>query len=224
MMMRMIRSGLGLAALLMAPVVAQAADLPRPSYKSPVYVEPAFSWTGFYVGANAGYMWGQSKWSGGQNFEITPSGWLAGGTIGYNYQIGVWVWGIEGDVDYAALKGTNESAACSGCLVKDTWMSTVRGRVGYSMNQFLPYLTGGLAYGNVYMQGPAGGSEDKTRAGWTAGAGVEWAFSRAWSTKLEYLYVDLGDVTCGQANCGNLADTTVNFKSSIVRVGLNYRF
>jgi outer membrane immunogenic protein len=202
---------------------ALAADLPRPSYKAPVYVAP-FSWTGFYVGLNGGYMWGQSKWSGTSNFEVTPKGWLGGGTLGYNFQTGVWVWGIEGDIDYVNLKGTADSSFCSGCTFKETWLGTLRGRVGYSYDRWLPYLTGGLAYGNMYMQGPAGGSENKTKAGWTLGAGVEYAFLGAWSTKLEYLYVDLGSATCGMANCGFATNEEVKFKASVVRVGLNYRF
>ncbi len=224
MMTRTIRLGIAAVTLLIAPIAAQAADLARPSYKAPIYVAP-FSWTGFYIGLNGGYMWGQSKWSGpAGDFEVTPKGWLGGGTLGYNYQTGLWVWGIEGDIDYAALKGTSDSSFCSGCLFKETWISTVRGRVGYSYDRWLPYLTGGLAYGNMYMQGPAGGSATKTKAGWTAGLGVEYAFAGPWSAKLEYLYVDLGSATCGMASCGLATDEEVNFKASIVRAGLNYRF
>jgi outer membrane immunogenic protein len=213
------------AGLLVAAVASPsfAADLPRPAYKAPAFVAP-FSWSGFYVGLNGGYTWGKSDWSGANNFSVSPKGWLGGGTLGYNVQTGSWVWGIEGDIDYAALKGTADSAVCTGCLFKETWISTVRGRVGYAMDRWLPYVTGGLAYGNMYMQGPAGGSENKTKAGWTAGAGVEWAFNGPWSTKLEYLYVDLGSATCGMANCGLATDETVKFKANILRVGLNYRF
>jgi len=204
-----------------------AADLPRPDYKapnySPVFVAP-FSWSGFYVGLNGGYGWGQSKWSGsGGDFEVSPNGWLGGGTVGYNLQTGAWVWGIEGDIDYMNLKGTADAAFCPGCTFKDTWLATIRGRVGYSFDRWLPYLTGGLAYGNMYMD-TGFGSVSRTKAGWTAGGGVEYAFAGAWSTKLEYLYVDLGSATCGMATCGFPADETVDFKASVVRLGLNYRF
>src|SRR5450755_1898015 len=127
-----------------------AADLPRPAYKAqPIYVAP-FSWTGFYVGINGGYGWGKSNWSGsGGNFEVSPKGWLGGGTLGYNIQTGAWVWGIEGDIDYINLKGTANAAFCPSCTFKDTWLGTVRGRIGYSLDRWLPYLTAGGAFGNM---------------------------------------------------------------------------
>jgi len=224
MMFKTIRAGAAVVGLLIAPLGALAADMPRPNYKAPIYVEPLFSWTGFYVGLNAGYGWANSDWSGsGGNFQSSPKGWMAGGTLGYNYQTGAFVWGIEGDIDYMNLKGTVPSAVCASCTVKDTWLGTVRGRVGYSYNRWLPYLTGGAAYGNVYMEAN-GGSASGTKAGWTAGAGVEYAFAGPWSAKLEYLYVDLGSATCAQAACGFATDKQVSFKANLVRAGLNYRF
>jgi outer membrane immunogenic protein len=223
MMTKTIRTGIAVAALLIAPIAAQAADLPRPNYKAPIYVEP-FSWTGFYVGINGGYGWGNSDWSGsGGNFQVAPKGFMGGGTLGYNLQTGVWVWGIEGDIDYMNLKGTAPSAFCASCTFKDTWLGTLRGRVGYSFDRWLPYLTAGAAYGNMYMAAN-GGSATGTKAGWTAGAGVEYAFLGNWSGKLEYLYVDLGSATCAQAACGFATDEAIAFKANIVRAGLNYRF
>ncbi len=152
MMTKTIRTGIAVAALLSAPIAAQAADLPAPTYKAPAYVAPVpiFSWTGFYVGLNGGYGWGKSNWSGsGGNFEVTPKGWLGGGTLGYNIQTGGWVWGIEGDIDYMNLKGTADAAFCPSCTFKDTWLGTIRGRIGYSYDRWLPYLTAGGAYGNM---------------------------------------------------------------------------
>ena len=214
------------AALLIAPIAGQAADMPRPKYQPPepvVYVAP-FSWTGFYLGLNGGYGWGTSDWTGaGGNFQVSPQGWLGGGTVGYNFQTGAWVWGIEGDIDYMDLNGTAPTAVCATCTFKDTWLGTIRGRIGYSTDRLLAYLTAGWAYGNVYMAAN-GGSASGTKQGWTAGAGLEYAFSRNWSTKIEYLYVDLGSATCAQAACGFDADKTVDFTANLVRVGLNYRF
>jgi outer membrane immunogenic protein len=217
-----IRACLAIAALTAAPFAAQAADMPS---REPIYSAPSyFSWTGFYVGLNGGYGWGKSNWSGGGGtFEVSPNGWLGGGTLGYNLQTGAWVWGIEGDIDYVNLKGTADAAFCPTCTFKDTWLGTLRGRVGYSFDRLLPYLTGGLAYGNMNMETGVG-SVSRTKAGWTAGAGLEYAFAGYWSTKLEYLYVDLGSATCGMASCGFATDETVNFKASMVRLGLNYRF
>jgi len=214
-----------ISAVLLTSFAAHAADLQRPGYKAPEYIAPApFSWTGFYVGANAGYLWGNSKWSGSAgNFEVAPAGFMAGGTLGYNYQTGSWVWGIEGDIDYVNAKGTANSAICASCTFKDTWLGTVRGRVGYSFGQWLPYLTGGGAFGNVYVSSAAG-SKTQTRDGWTVGTGVEYAFAGAWSAKLEYLYVDLGSFSCGSAGCPVPPDERVNFTSNIIRAGVNYRF
>ena len=213
------------AGLLAAAVASPslAADLPRPSYKAPVYVAP-FSWTGFYVGINGGYGWGDSQWSGnGTDFNVSPKGWLGGGTIGYNYQTGSWVWGIEGDIDYVNLKGTADSSFCPTCTFKDTWLGTLRGRVGYSFDRWLPFLTGGLAYGNANMDSGAG-SASKSQAGWTIGAGVEYALVGGWSTKIEYLYVDLGKMSCDSSSCLMPADESISFTANIIRVGLNYRF
>ena len=208
-------------AIFIAPAVAQAADMP--AYEEPAYVAPMFSWTGLYAGVNGGYMWGSSQWSGGSgNFEVSPQGWMGGGTLGYNLQTGTWVWGVEADLDYANLKGT-EGAICGGCTVKDTWLGTLRGRLGYSFNRWLPYLTGGLAYGSIYVSTP-GGAIDRTKGGWTFGGGLEYDFLGYWSAKLEYLYVDLGSATCSYTTCVMPSDTTVDFKANSVRFGLNYRF
>jgi outer membrane immunogenic protein len=210
------------AALLLGSLAAQAADLPQSSYKAPAYVGPAYAnWTGFYLGINGGYAWGDSEWSGGVgNFKVSPNGWLLGGTAGYNYQTGAWVWGIEGDWDYVDLNGT-AGVLCVGCSVKDTWLATFRGRLGYAgWNNWLPYITGGGAAGNLKVSTPFGDNSN-TKWGWTAGAGIEWAFLANWSAKVEYLYVDLGSAHCDL--CA-VAPTNVDFKSSIVRMGVNYRF
>ena len=214
-------------ALLAAPLIAQAADLSPPGpYRAPPpeYVAPLFSWSGFYIGLNGGYLWGNSKWSGSAgDFEVAPKGFIGGGTLGYNIQTGDWVWGIEGDVDYVNAKDTASSAFCSSCTFKDTWLATARGRIGYSFDRWLPYVTGGGAWGNMEMES-SGGSATKTKGGWTAGAGIEYAFGHNWSAKVEYLYVDLGSATCGSAACFLPADETINFTANIIRAGVNFRF
>ena len=85
-----------------------------------------------------------------------------------------------------------------------------------------PYVTGGAAFADVKMTPVGGTSETETQVGWTAGAGLEYAFMGAWSAKLEYLYADLGKASCGAATCGIVND--VKFKTSIVRGGMNYHF
>lgn len=205
-----------------------AADLPRPSYKAPIYSVPGFSWTGFYLGLNAGYGFGKSDWSSAATTGSTkPKGALAGVTVGYNLQTGSWVWGLEGDFDYSWMKGSDSSGTgvCTGvgCETKNTWFATARGRLGYAgWDRWLPYITGGAAFGNIKMTPASGASESKTKVGWTLGAGVEYALMSNWSTKIEYLYADLGKATCGATTCG--IDTEVSYKTSIVRLGVNYRF
>ena len=203
---------------------ACAADLPR---KAPTIVPAALSWTGFYVGIHAGYSWG--RWDGALTFDpgtgpvqvfdpsnhtIDATGWLAGGQIGFNYQLGSFVFGPEADVSWTNLKGENAfrtiglnnfSWTISNRL---DWFGTVRGRVGIAADRFLVYGTGGVAFGQtkgnevvtgfegqgfpVTGQVTAIASASENHIGWTAGGGVEWMFSPSFSFKVEYLYVDLG--------------------------------
>ena len=221
---------LAVTAGLMAASMASpsfAADLPRPAYKAPMYVAP-FSWTGFYVGINGGYGFGKSSWTNalGTTGDFDVKGPILGGTIGYNLQTGAWVWGLEGDLDYSWIRGstTNAGFGCGGggCETRNTWLATGRGRIGYAWDRFLPYITGGAAYGNIKATTPGGASETKSKLGYVLGGGVEYAFLGAWSAKIEYNYVDLGTVTCSAATCG--LSTDVKFKTHLVKLGVNYRF
>jgi outer membrane immunogenic protein len=204
---------------------ALAADLPRSMpVKAPAYVA-AYNWSGFYLGINGGYGWGRSHWSafGSSN---SPAGGLVGGTIGYNWQgLGSpWVFGLEGDVDWSGMRNTFTTAACpTGCETRNNWLATARGRIGYAFNNVMPYITGGLAVGDIEAnQGGFPGASD-TKAGWTAGGGVEAAIANTrWTAKLEYLYADLGHVSCAAGSCS--LPTNVSFRTNIVRAGLNYRF
>jgi outer membrane immunogenic protein len=201
-----------------------AADLPRPSYKAPIYTAPGFSWTGFYVGLNAGYGFGKADWSGGGVAATNPKGFLGGGQVGYNLQTGYWVWGLEADFDYNGMKGdATDSGTCAfSCETKSTWFGTARGRIGYAgWDRWMPYLTGGAAFGDIKMTNTFGSAKE-TKIGWTLGGGVEYALWSNWSTKLEYLYADLGSASCDAATCGLASD--VKYTANIVRLGVNYRF
>ena len=203
---------------------AAAADLarplPQPYYKAPAVV-PAFSWTGFYIGLNGGGGFGRSAWDTTGSFNT--SGGLVGGTIGYNYQIGQAVVGIEGDIDWANIKGTTNNACTFGCRTSDSWLSTVRGRLGYAADRFMPYITGGAAFGDVKASTPGFPGANSDRVGWTAGAGIEFAVAQNLSLKAEYLYVDLGKFNCGIA-CGAAFTDNVSFTTNLVRAGVNYHF
>lgn len=203
-----------------------AADLPRPAFKAPVFTAPLFSWTGLYLGINAGYGFGESDWTGASGAASPkPEGFLAGGTVGYNLQTGHWVWGIEADIAYSDMNeravGTGICAA-PGCETKNSWFGTARGRIGYAWDRWLPYITGGAAFGDIEATTAAGRSEDEVQVGWTVGLGIEYAFMGSWSAKLEYLYADLGNLDCSAATC--TTPTEVDFKANIIRAGINYRF
>ncbi len=170
---------------------ASAADLGRPAPfrpPAPAYA-PAFSWTGFCVGVNGGGGWGRSAWDSTGSFDV--SGGLVGGTVGYNYQTGWAVLGVEGDIDWSGIKGTTNNACAPGCTNGNTWLSTVRGRFGYAAGHFMPYITGGAAFGNIQASEPGFAGNSATNAGWTLGGGLEFAFAGNWTAKAEYLYVDL---------------------------------
>jgi len=216
-MKQFLLASVGLVAI--GTVAASAADIPRRVVPpaQPVVAAPVFSWTGPYVGINGGYGWGTSNFSAPfatGSFDL--SGGLVGGTLGYNYQVGQAVFGLEGDLDWSGIKG---SAACAGtrCETRNNWLSTVRGRLGYSFDRFMPYITGGLAVGDIETNVAGIGGGRDTKAGWTVGGGIEAALNGPWSAKLEYLYVDLG-------RGGTVLGSDAEFKSHILRAGLNYRF
>jgi len=220
----LILTGIAAAALLTAPLAAQAADLPHPTYKAPAYVAPeTANWTGFYLGINGGYGFGTSDWDV-PAVSIDPKGALAGLTLGYNWQTGTWLWGFEGDIDWSGIKG---STACGPdtCETKNDWLGTARFRLGYAgWNNWLPYFTAGAAFAGLKADNSVTGlTASKTQLGWTAGVGLEYAFRSHWSAKIEYLYADLGKFDCGAA-CSAVTPDDVSFKANIVRAGINYRF
>ena len=222
-MKRSLIAGLSFLALT-AALPAAAADLPRGSmpYKAPSYVA-AYNWTGFYLGINGGGGWGDSDWNG-LGVTNNPGGGMIGATAGYNWQaIGSpWVFGIEGDIDWT---GISDSVACPigfVCETRNDFLGTIRGRAGFAWDRVMPYVTGGVAFGNIDAKRTGFAGSSDTNAGWTIGVGVEAAVAPNWTAKIEYLYTDLGDTTCGFAGCGT--PTNVDLTLNIVRAGVNYRF
>src|SRR5262249_61946227 len=105
-----------------------------------------------------------------------------------------------------------------------TWLATVRGRLGYAADRFMPYVTGGAAFGNIKASVPGLAVASSDNAGWVLGAGLETALSPNWTAKVEYLYVDLGSFNCG-LNCGAVSATDkVSFHTNLLRAGVNYKF
>ena len=235
------------ALALAAAAPAFAADLPPPMAppRAPVaYIPgpPPFSWTGFYVGLNAGYGFGQTKWTtpSGTVGGFSTNGGLAGATIGGNYQIGQFVIGAEGDFDWQNLRGGQTSGLCApaiigGCVTASNWLATIRGRVGFAADRALFYATAGGAFTDIKPSTGALSFGGSTEPGWTAGAGIEYAMTDNWTAKVEYLYASFSKATCSAVNCsaGNaalvggfpgVAPASVGLTENIVRVGVNYKF
>ena len=170
------------------------------------------------------------------NFNTT--GWLAGGTVGANYEFwGGAVLGVEGDWDWTNLNGTSGAGPCmgslpggppaTGCQTSSNWLGTVRGRAGWAFDRVLLYGTGGAAFAPVKATVNRSGLryDSNTEVGWTAGAGLEFAFAPNWTAKAEYLYVDLNNGTC-MAACGSAPASAIaaKFTENVVRAGINFKF
>jgi outer membrane immunogenic protein len=215
---------------------ALAADLPEPAPppQAPAayvpVVAPVYNWGGIYYGVNGGYGFGKSDWSNslnaaGSTGNFNLSGYVAGATIGANIQADAFVFGIDGDVDFTGIKGTNTSLFCPvACETKNTWLGTVRARAGYAADRVLFYGTAGGAFGNIEA-GVNNNFDTQTKFGWTAGAGVEAAFTDNLTARIEYLFVDLQNGSCTTlGNCGAPVGDTVKFDTSLIRLGIDYKF
>lgn len=225
------------ATVLTASGQALAADLPQPGLP-PAQSPGVYNWTGLYIGINGGYGTGNSNWSDGPvgtTGSFPTSGFLIGGTVGANYQIGQYVFGIEGDADWSNLQGSSGSTCGAisalvpppvGCQTQSEWLATLRGRVGYAFDRILVYGTAGAAFGNIQTGlNPPSTFDSAIEAGWTVGGGLEFAFAQNWTAKVEYLFVDLPNGACTTVgNCGGAAGSIVSFNENVLRAGINFKF
>jgi outer membrane immunogenic protein len=227
-MRRFLLASAGIMAVATWIGAAAAADLSRPyPYPSrpapaPVY-SYAYNWSGPYAGINGGFGWGSSSWNGiPASFDV--NGGMFGGQIGYNWMFGGLVVGLEGDADWTDLRGSTSASGCPGgpCTTKNDFLSTARGRIGLAADRWMPYFTGGFAFGNIRTTTPGLTGIDQTNGGWAIGGGLEGAMVGNWTARAEYLYVNLGSAGCAP-NCG-LPANNVSFTTNIFRGGLNYRF
>ena len=196
---------------LIAANAASAADMGLPVKGRAL--EPAWNWSGFYAGLNAGYARSTPAWNdldgfftaGGTLFNESNNGFIGGGQVGYNLQFRHAVVGIEADFQY--VSGTQNTTLFAlppgnvGPTFHDSiqWLGTVRGRAGLALDNVLTYLTAGLAYGKArhtiadsFFNVDPNFDLSSTKVGFVAGAGAEYAFDPRWSVKVEALYVDLG--------------------------------
>lgn len=228
-------------------VSAFAADMP---VKAPVLQPvPPFNWTGWYLGLNAGYVWGTAETtdvngynSAGYVIGYHPGGFQGGGQIGYNYQIGQVVLGIEGEVGYLGLNKSQQyppfvgvrTAADSVAHTSDGAYGVIAGRLGYAFDNVLVYAKGGGIFTSIKSSftdtDPTGttlvsGTDTSRRNGWTVGGGVEYAIDRNWIARLEYAHYDFGTARNTAVSAGG---TSYNFDHKLtadsVRVGVSYLF
>lgn len=212
---------------------AFAADMPAPEPSPQPAPAPApapafYDWTGVYGGITGGYAWGDYDVTdpdfGSRSFD--GDGALLGGTIGSNWQVNNWVFGLEGDLSWADMSGSTNFAPDDPDVhmsADNDWLGTIRGRVGFALDEVLIYGTAGAAFtkANIDMSiDNAVHSDSNTHTGWTAGGGIEAALTEAVSAKVEYLYADFGSENF------MLHDEVVSadYDAHIVRAGLNYRF
>jgi outer membrane immunogenic protein len=237
---------LGSIALIALAGSAAAADMRRPAYKAPPPVmesAPIYNWTGCYIGANVGGLWGHADISGSAG-EVSGSnsGIVGGGQIGCDYQMGQFVVGIRDMFDGTSLK--NSATVGAGPFAGFTtsgnmrWFDTLTGRGGYLVQpNVLLYVQGGAAWADrsqivTTPFGTSGGTSN-SKIGWTVGGGVEWMFVPHWSAFLEANYMSFGDTsgtvftpvavvapTVCQTGCAFNAKANVED----VLIGVNYRF
>lgn len=245
-MKRMIIAG---ALAFVAGGQAFAADLPpAPPPRAPAaYVPvaaPTFSWTAFYIGGNVGAGWNH----GNVTDSVHNYGWgannsatfVGGGQVGVNYQINALVLGVEGDFDWFANNNNSGGGVTAfGTTVQGSsngrWLTTLTGRLGVAADRVLLYAKGGGAWVGsnnlTLLDVPTGTtvsfSNNNTNTGWTAGAGIEWAFADNVSVRAEYDYVALSNysftVPAGVALAGDVFSTS-NRNISMLTLGINVLF
>jgi outer membrane immunogenic protein len=218
---------------------ALAADLPTrkaaPEFAPP---PPVFTWTGFYSGGYAGGGFGSANWAdlpfpGFTNgSHLDPSGFVGGGLIGYNFQTGPIVFGIEGEGGYNGISATRDYFTTGGAPRHEKFegsdIERVRGRIGYAFNNFLLFFAGGgsFANGRLGFLNPVNGYANaawKSYDGFNIGGGGEYAFTANWIGRIEYIYDDLGHETYNYP-VGGFDARRVSFTENTVRAALEYKF
>ncbi len=225
------------AAFAALSVPALAADLPRRSAApQPVYAAPIFTWSGFYVGAQAGYVWGKDKYSvtlpAVDAFSVSPAGVVGGLHAGYNWQTGSIVLGVEGDIELANARDSLARTIDGAALVLGSRIGTqgsLRLRAGYAFDRTLLYVTGGIAGASIKESVIVSGTGVKstnsgTEYGYTIGAGVEYAITNNISARAEYRYTDFGKSSWTGTVDGSAVAASFKTTDHAVRVGVSYRF
>ncbi len=219
--------------------------LPPPA---PIPVQPAYRWSGPYVGGNigGGFAFTTSEFTSGGTAFATAKNNLAGVNggfqLGHNWQVGRNLVGFDADFQLSGETGSIDAPPCPAAVCgvatsasyaqKLPWFGTVRGRIGQASDTWMAFVTGGYAYARLNTDATAtagattaSASDGRFRSGWTAGGGLEAALDGNWSIKVEYLYMDFGkrDVTWTFPGLATIEDG-IKLRQNVVRTGLNYRF
>jgi outer membrane immunogenic protein len=235
-------------ALLTIPMAASAADLtPAPVYKAPPPLPPPFSWTSFYIGGNVGAAWSNRNvtdslfglsFSNGNNAVF-----VGGGQVGFNYQTGNVVFGVEGDFDFAANNRNSVTFVGPPPLLhsftasaNDSWIATAAGRLGYAFDRWLPYVKGGggwvgansFTVTDVTTGASVSAGSSNSVGAWLVGGGFEWAFANNWSLRAEYDFLGLSSRSFTVPTTFPIlaGDTFTTGRNNIqmATVGINYLF
>ena len=216
--------------------VASAADMPVKA-RAPMPA-PVYNWTGVYLGAQGGYGWGSADWSNMIGYvdttaDVNPRGALGGGHLGYNWQTGMWVLGIEGSWSWADLKETANNpggTASRSSKIKD--IALVTGKAGVAFDRTMVYFRGGYANANaridslVFATGVTSTGSER-RSGYVLGLGADYALAPNWIVGVEYNYIGLENKFLGTtfsngpcAGCG----ANVDPKLSTITGRVSYKF
>lgn len=249
-MSKLFHTAAAAAALLALSMAANAAEVgARPPVYAPppIYVAPPFSWTGFYLGANIGGTWGRRNVTDSlfglslSNSVDNNGAFIGGGQLGFNYQFGNFVLGIEGDFDGIANTNTAANGVVGpgiGTILltsNNRWITTLAARFGVTYDHWLFYGKAGggwvgnenFTLTNTATGASITGSNNNSNSGWLVGAGIEWAFADNWSAKVEYDYLGLRSRTITVPAGGFLAGDTFtigNPNVQMVKFGVNYLF
>jgi outer membrane immunogenic protein len=229
---------------------AHAADMPAPA-GAPAVAPPVtygnyatvgygnYNWSGLYAGGNGGYSWADGFTLSNSAALDKINGGVVGGQVGYNWQLGVFVGGLEGDLQWSGNQGSVSDICGTGCTItaseKIDAFATLRARAGVAFDAIYFYGTAGGAWTNASTSvnvagggGSAGLNLSASKFGWTAGAGVEVALTGNWTGKLEYLFIDTGTISGTAPVPASLGGSTYTesaaIRDNIIRIGFNYRF
>lgn len=231
---------LGTAALVALAIAtpAAAADMgARMPMKAPPMMAPVWNWTGFYIGINGGYGWNDSRWTlqpgGFGDGSHGADGGTVGGQIGYNWQFGGWVVGLEAQGNWADFSGSHNSPIFLAPSVtnrtKIDAFGLFTGKVGYAWNNVMVYAKGGAAVQSVdydrrfTVGGATISTADEVRWGGAVGAGLEYAFTPNWSAGIEYNHMFMGRRDVSFAPAPNVVER-VRLDSDVFTGRINYRF